>query len=608
MARALTPRGPDSEGFFGAGNVGLGVRRLAIVDVAGGDQPLTNEDGEVVVVCNGEIYNSPELRVRLSDRGHRFRTGSDCEVIVHAYEEYGDAFVKQLNGMFALALWDNRRQRMVLARDRMGIKPLYYTHDQGRLLFASEAKALLAYPGFRPRLDLVSLSHYLTYDYVPTPRSIFAGVKKLRPGHVLIVEDGLSREECYWELELTERRTSASVSDMADELWAALRESVAMELMSDVPLGVFLSGGIDSSSVAAAMTDLGAEVRTFSIGFRESSFDESSYSRRVAEYLGTRHEQLELEPELMPRLVPAVADFLDEPFADPSVIPTYLLSRFARQGVTVALGGDGGDELFGGYPMLQAHRLAGYYQRLPLPLRRSLIPGIASKLPVSHGNFNLEVKAKRFLSAADYPAAERHHLWLAAFSEEGKAALLQDEVLAELAKAAETHGPLQEHMSHCSGLAQLNQILYLDMKMYLEGDILPKVDRASMSCSLEVRVPLLNAKLLELMLHAPLNLKLRGLTRKYLLRRAVAGRLPKDIIKRPKKGFGIPVAAWLRSDLRPMLLEYLSPPRLASQGLFNSEYVARLIEDHLAQRKDNRKPLWTLLMFQLWHERYGVAP
>jgi asparagine synthase (glutamine-hydrolysing) len=603
MAATIVHRGPDSSGFFVCSDVGLAVRRLAIMDVAGGDQPLANEDGQVRLVCNGEIYNSPSLREELRGLGHQFRTGSDCETIVHAYEEFGDGFLERLNGMFALALWDQRRRRLVLARDRVGIKPLYYAQHEGLLLFGSEAKTLLAYPGFPRALDLVSLDQYLTYEYVPTPRSIFQGVSKLRPGHALAVEDGQVRDWAYWQLDFTPRPPTRPVEDMADELWQTLREAVRRELMSDVPLGVFLSGGIDSSAVAAAMTELGGDVRSFSIGFEDASFDESAYAQQVAQHLGTRHHQQQLKADQMWELVPALADLLDEPFADPSVIPTFLLSRFAREHVTVALGGDGGDELFAGYPTLQAHRLASYYGRLPSPLRDRLIPGLANRLPVSRRNLSLDFKAKRFVAAATHPPAERHHAWMGAFPPSAKPALLTPAVSEALGDAA-TFDALEEHVAAARSFDETSRILYLDMKMYLEGDILAKVDRASMGCSLEVRVPLLNADLVELATHLPADLKLRRLTRKYLLRKAVAGKLPESIINRPKKGFGIPVAPWLRRELRSLMQDALSEDRLRRQGLFEPAYVSTLVEDHQRGRRDNRKLLWTLLMFQLWHERW----
>ena len=603
MAGTLMHRGPDSSGFALDGPAGLAIRRLAIIDVSGGDQPLYNEDGRISIVCNGEIYNYRELRQELIQAGHRLRTGSDVEVVVHAYEQWGDDFVNRLNGMFAFALWDGIRRRLLLARDRPGIKPLYYAQHDGKLLFGSELKALLAYPDFPRELDLISLAQYLTYEYVPTPRCILKGVRKLRPGHMLIIEDGGFQERPYWRLDLEPRPVMSSERDLAEQVWQTLRESVRKELVSDVPLGVFLSGGIDSSAVTAAMADLGSDVHSFGIGFEDRSFDESAYARQVAAYLGTNHSEMTLEPRMLWELVPTMADKLDEPFADASVIPTFLLSRFARQQVTVALGGDGGDELFAGYSTLQAHRLAGWYRRLPRLLTRDLIPAAVQRLPVSHNNLSLDFRAKRFVSAMAHAPAERHQLWLGSFAPAETDQLLTPEAAAEL-DGYDAFDALDEHLASSRSCDDLSQVLYLDMKMYMEGDILTKVDRASMACSLEVRVPLLNLDLLELATHLPVDFKLHGFTRKYILRRALAGRLPREIIQRPKKGFGIPVARWFRGDLKELLLDSLNEDRLRRQGLFQPAYVSGLIDDHLTGRRDNRKPLWTLLMFQLWSDRW----
>jgi asparagine synthase (glutamine-hydrolysing) len=606
MQQCLVHRGPDSAGTVLRGPVGLAMRRLAIIDVAGGQQPLSSEDGEIQVVCNGEIYNYRELRAELIARGHHFQTASDCEVIVHAYEVFGNAFLTHLNGMFALALWDNRRRRLVLARDRVGIKPLYYAQHDDLFLFASEPKALLSFPGFPNRLNHVSLYQYLTYEYVPTPRSIFDGILRVRPGHMLVVENKHTVERPYWQLDLSPSTTAlqAPAPELADQLWWTLRESVRKELVSDVPLGVFLSGGIDSSAVALAANDVQpGSVHTFSIGFNEPSFDESVYAQRVATYLGTRHQVLMLEPRMLWELVPTVANVLDEPLADASIIPTYLLSRFTREHVTVALGGDGGDELFAGYSTMQAHRLAAWYRRVPGLIRANLIGPLVRSLPVSDSNMSLEYRAKRFILGTDRGVAERHHLWLGAYSPREKASLLHSDVLTDLAET-DTFDVLSEHLSYCGRYDDLSQVLYLDAKMYLEGDILVKVDRASMACSLEVRVPLLNTDMLEFAAQLPIGLKLHGFTRKYLLRKALAARLPADIINRPKRGFGGPVSKWLREELRELVCDLLSESYLRTQGLFNPAYVSRILNEHLAGTRDNRKLLWTLLMFQLWHQHY----
>jgi asparagine synthase (glutamine-hydrolysing) len=610
MRDTLAHRGPDSAGLLCSGPAGLAMRRLAIIDVAGGQQPLTGEDGSVALVCNGEVYNYRDLRRELQALGHVFRTNSDSEVAVHAYEQWGDGFLERLNGMFALALWDERRRRLVLARDRMGIKPLYYARAGRHFLFASEPKAILAWPGFPRTLDLVSLNQYLSFEYVPTPRSIYGGIHKLRPGHRLVValDHGEPVEQAYFDLDLTPDPAltggSRSETDLAAELWSTFRDAVGMEMMSDVPLGVFLSGGIDSSAVAAAMTELNpGRVHSFSIGFEDPTFDESAHARRVARHLGTHHSEQILSPRMLFDLVPSVAGFLDEPLADPSIIPTHLLSRFAREQVTVALGGDGGDELFAGYSTVQAHRVAALYRRVPRLLRDRLVAPIVRRLPVSHDNMSFDFRAKRFILGVNHPAAERHHQWLAAYPAEEKRLLLTDAALAE-AGALDVSAVLAEHTARSAGWDEISKVLYLDMKMYLEGDILVKVDRASMGCSLEVRVPMLNARMLAFANRLPVDLKLKGFTRKYLFRRALRGKIPDAIIDRPKKGFGFPVSKWFRAELKPLLLDLLSEERLRRQGLFRPAYVTGLIKDHMDLTRDNRKALWTLLIFQLWHDRY----
>ena len=580
------------------------MRRLSIIDIEGGHQPIHNETSTVWVVQNGEIYNHLELRERLIAAGHSFYTRSDTEVLVHGYEEWGEEMVERLNGMFAFAVFDRRRGEILLARDRMGIKPLHYAIDGKRLVFASELKALLCDPALRKGIDPVSLDQYLAYEFVPSPRSIVNGICKLPPAHTLAwsLSEGGQRVRRYWAPELSpgdDQARRRSLDEECEELRSVLRESVRKELISDVPLGVFLSGGIDSSAVTAMMTQLGGEVKSFSVGFAERSFDEAPYARQVAEHLGTEHHELTLEPGMLLGLIPKLPTLLDEPLGDASIIPTYLLSAFTRQHVKVALGGDGGDELFAGYPTMQAHRLAGYYRRAPRVLRKGLVEPVVRRLPVSRDNLSFDFRAKRFVSGAGYPTAERHQRWMGSFGAEERAAVLSPEV----------RNGLSSDVPVVDGAAAgdpLNQVLLLDMRMYLESDILVKLDRASMMASLEGRVPLLNNDFVEYATHLPLNLKLRGLRSKFLLKRALRGLLPDSILNRPKKGFGIPVADWFRGPLKEQMLSVLSPERLARKGLFDPAAVGRLIEDHLDGRRDNRKQLWTLFAFELWHDGYLV--
>lgn len=609
MCSALEHRGPDDEGSVQLDGVTLGMRRLSIIDVEGGHQPMHNEDSRIWVVQNGEIYNHLELRHELVAAGHIFSTRSDTEVLVHGYEEWGEAMVERLNGMFAFALHDRRRGVVLLARDRMGIKPLHYAVDGSRLVFASELKALLVDPALRRGVDPVALDQYLALEFVPSPLSMVRGISKLPPAHTLMwsIAEGTHSLRRYWEPSLREGadsvRSARSLDSQCEELLGVLRESVRKELISDVPLGVFLSGGIDSSAVAAMMTQLGSDVKSFSVGFADRSFDESEFARKVAQHLGTDHHELVLEPEMLLGLIPKLPSLLDEPLGDASIIPTYLLSEFTRRHVKVALGGDGGDELFAGYPTLQAHRLAAYYGRVPGALRRGLVEPVVRRLPVSRGNLSFDFRAKRFVAGAAYPVPERHQRWMGSFAREERRALLSGDVQEAVARSGSA-GLDAPGDGAAAPREPLNQVLLLDMRGYLENDILVKLDRASMMASLEGRVPLLNNDFVEYATGLPLDLKLRGMKSKFLFKRALRGVLPESILRRRKKGFGIPVAEWFRGPLREQMLSVLSPERMARQGFFEPAAVATLVREHLEGRRDNRKQLWTLFAFELWHDGY----
>jgi len=604
MCAAMAHRGPDDDGSIHREGVTFGIRRLSIIDVEGGHQPIRNEDSTIWVVQNGEIYNHLELRKVLVAAGHRFATQSDTEALVHGYEEWGEAIVERLNGMFAFAVLDLRRGRVLLARDRMGIKPLHYAVDGRRLVFASELKALLCDPRLRRELDPVAIDEYLALEYVPSPRSIVRGISKLPPAHTLEwwLGSGIHRLHRYWSPTLGEEEApprKPRLEELCEELRQVLRESVRKELISDVPLGVFLSGGIDSSAVTAMMSQLGGDVKSFSVGFADRSFDESRYARKVANHLGTEHHELTLEPTMLLDLIPKLPVLLDEPLGDASIIPTYLLSAFTRGHVKVALGGDGGDELFAGYPTVQAHRLAGYYNRAPRLLRRGLIEPVVRRLPVSRDNLSFDFRAKRFVSGASYPLPERHQRWMGSFAAEERTALLSEEMRDHLSSA---HMPADHDAARPR--EPLNQVLLMDMRLYLENDILVKLDRASMMASLEGRVPLLNNDFVEYATRLPLDMKLRGLRSKFVFKRALRGLLPNSILNRPKKGFGIPVAKWFRGPLKEQMLSVLSPERVARKGFFDPAAVAALVGDHLSGRRDNRKQLWTLFVFELWHDGY----
>ena len=603
MAQTLEHRGPDDEGLHVATYddgtaVGLGFRRLAIIDLETGNQPIPNEDGSLRVVLNGEIYNYRELRADLVGRGHRFATNSDTEVIVHLYEDFGPRCVERLNGMFAFALWDERERRLLLARDRFGKKPLYYAEVDGSLLFGSELKALLEHPLCPHELDFASLSRYLALEYVPAPHAIFSGVRKLPGGHFLTWEHGRSRIERYWDLVFRPDPSPRSDDEYAEELRERLRAAVRRRLVSDVPLGAFLSGGIDSSSVVAMMAEaLPADaVKTFSIGFAESSFDESAHARRVAEHFGTDHREHVFTPGDMADVLPTVADVLDEPLADASILPTYLLSRFTREHVTVALGGDGGDELLAGYPTFPADRAASLYV-VPRLLNDHVVRPLADLLPVSTDDFSFDFKLKRFLRGAASGEDVRHALWLGAFSPTEQKRLLAG-------AGGDPYDEPRRLFAQAPSTDRVERLIYLYAKTYLEGDVLVKVDRASMACSLEVRAPFLDVELVEFLGRVPPRLKQHRLGTKLLLKRALAGMLPPGIASRQKKGFGIPVAEWLKGSLRELLQDELSTARIGDQGLFDTGVVERLVSEHMSGRRDHRKQLWTLLVFQLWHRRW----
>ena len=558
---------------------------------------MTNEDGSVRLVFNGEIYNFRELRSELEAKGHRFATRADTEVIVHLYEELGPRCVERLNGMFAFAIWDEPRQQLVLARDRFGKKPLYYAAAGTTFLFGSELKALLEHPRCPRELDHDALAAYLALEYVPEPMSILKGVAKVPAAHLLIWKDGVTRTERYWRLEFADELDLPD-DEIVDRFRTELREAVGRRLLSDVPLGAFLSGGIDSSSVVAMMASLlpREHVKTFSVAFDETSFDESAHARAVATHFGTEHHEERFTPGVMLDVLPRVVEALDEPFADPSVLPTYVLSSFARQHVTVALGGDGSDELLAGYPTFPADRGAALY-RIPRSVHERVVRPAADRLPTSTGNFSLDFKIKRFLRGMSHDRHLRHAVWLGAFD--------PDELQAVLAvdHAAPWTG-IGAVAAQSPGRNRTEQLIAFYAATYLRDDILVKVDRASMACSLEVRTPFLDVELVEFLARVPSRLKLQRFETKALLKRAMADSLPPGIAKRPKKGFGIPVAAWLKHDLREALQEELAPDRIRAQGLFDSEVVQDILRQHLSGRSDQRKPLWTLFMFQLWHRQH----
>jgi asparagine synthase (glutamine-hydrolysing) len=601
MSETLVHRGPDDDGVVVDGPVGLAARRLSIIDIEHGHQPIANEDGHVHVVQNGEIYNHRELRAGLERRGHAFNTACDTEVLVHLYEERGPSFAEELRGMFAVAVWDARERRLVLARDRFGIKPLYYRSRGGLLSFASELKALARQPGFREELDLDAVEAFLAFNSIPAPLTIFRGVRKLPAGHLLEWRPGREPEVRRYVREKPvpagEVRGEGE-EELAEELRKRLRDSVRAHLVSDVPVGVLLSGGIDSSTLAAlAARESGRRVSTFSIGFEERSFNELDQARRVARMYDTDHHELLVRPNAA-ELLPEIAAAFDEPFADSSALPTYLVSRLASDTVKVALSGEGADELFGGYYTYVADLLAPRVGRLA-----ALARPFVDRLPSSSEKVSFDYKAKRFARGAALAPLERHHAWKEIFSGDARAELLRPDRRGGL-------DPLElwrARYRETEGAEELARLQDVDVSVYLVDDLLVKTDRASMAHSLEARVPFLDTAVSDLALALPTRMKVRRFAKKRLLRKAVEPLLPREIVRGKKHGFSIPAAGWLRGELQEFARDVLSPEAIRRQGFFHPEAVTRVLDDHVSGREDLSRQLWGLLSFALWHERFGAA-
>ena len=601
MCDVIAHRGPDEEGYHIGDGVALGMRRLSIIDLAGGQQPIFNEDGSVAVVYNGEIYNFPEIRAGLEARGHTFKTGTDTECLVHLYEEQGERCCESLRGMFAFALWDARRRRLVLGRDRAGKKPLFYRLTPDGIWFGSELKALLAAGGMPRSVELNALHHYLTYGYVPAPESILAGVHKLPPAHTLTWHDGIVSERRYWSLSYG-AKTHATEGEAVEALRELIREATRIRLISDRPLGAFLSGGVDSSLVVAAMAEASVEpVRTFSIGFEDARYDERRYARMVAERFGTRHEELVVSPhgsdvaDLLPRLV----WHYDEPFADSSAIPSFALAELARREVVVALNGDGGDESFGGYDRYVAQKLAAH---LPAggPVSKLAQRGVEALPTGAHRSRTRKVK--RFLNFALNSPTTRYAEVMAVFTNRDKEALYSDEMRDAVA-GDDAYQVLGSAVAVSDALDPVDRALAADVATYLPGDLLVKMDIATMAHSLEARSPLLDHKVMEFAAALPASMKVRGRTGKWILKQAGRGWLPDAVLDRPKMGFGVPVAAWLRFELRDLAYDALTDHTARHRPYFDPGAVERLLDEHEAGA-DHSAKLWALLCFELWHRRF----
>ncbi len=598
MAGVTVHRGPDDEGLYSGPGIRMGMRRLSILDVAGGHQPLPNEDGTVQVVCNGEIYNFRELTADLERAGHRFRTRSDSEVLVHLYEEHGDDFVRLLNGMFGFALWDVRRRRLLLGRDRLGIKPLYYRQDGSTLAFASEAKAILALPGVSAALDATGLRAFLGLGYVPAPDSIFEGIRKLPPGCVMVCDSGVTGIRRYWRMKFD------AVSLKTDEEWAerflgVMERAVTSQMVSDVPLGAFLSGGIDSSTIVALMARNSARpVKTYSIGFERTSggdyYNELPWARMVARRYGTEHKEILVRPD-MASLLPKLIWHMDEPVADTAFLTTYLVAEFARRDVTVILSGVGGDELFGGYRRYLDGFYGRYYRILPAWLRRRVLLPFVSALPSDRHSRLLDLArhVRRYASAAELPFEARYRSLVEVFGPEGLERILG-------APAAEAHAALSRAFSEVPDADPLGRISGVDLLTQLPDDLLLLTDRMTMATSLECRVPFLDDTVIDLSLSMPSGVKIRGRGLKYVLKKALRPLLPPEILRRRKRGFGAPMGAWIKAELAPLLRRVLSPEQVRRRGLFRPEAVASTIALHEANREDHTDHLLALMNFELW--------
>ena len=601
MCRVLVHRGPDDQGLKIIGATALGMRRLSIIDVVDGHQPMSGEDGTVTVVFNGEIYNFRELRKDLEARGHLFQTNSDTEAIVHGYEEFGPAFVNQLRGMFALAIWDEKTRTLFIARDRVGKKPLYYTTTpSGSFIFASELKALLVHPHVERHLDIEALDAYLTLGYVPDPLSIFRNIRKLPAGHSLKFSDGRLTIDQYWDFNFN-AQASGKEEDYLVELRELLDESVRMRLVADVPLGAFLSGGVDSSAVVALMArNMGQPVKTFSIGFNEDSYSELKYARLTAKQYRTDHSEFIVTPEIC-QIVDELVWHFDEPFADSSAIPTYMVSKLARQHVKVVLSGDGGDELFAGYRRYLIEQGRQAFGSVPKVIRKGLMEPLSSRLP--HGT-----RGRNFLHNISLNPIDRYLDSVSVFTRQNRKLLYTSDFAREVSDSDFAAVRFNEYAGNVKTADDLNRLLYLDCKTYLPGDILTKVDRMSMAVSLEARAPLLDHRLVDFVTRIPVSLKLAGTQTKQIFKRAVSDLIPGEVLNRGKQGFGIPIPKWINQELRGRIRETLTDSLTRQRGYFENTYISTLLEEHERGRRDHSKALWALLMLELWHRTFLDSP
>jgi len=602
MCASIRHRGPDDDGFYVKGPVGLGMRRLAIIDLKSGQQPIHNQDRTAWIVFNGEIYNYRELRDGLEKLGHTFYTNSDTEAIIHAYDRYGADCPSYLRGMFAFAIWDERSQQLFLARDRVGKKPLLYAQVNGQFVFGSEFSALLQHPDIGKDIDAEALHHYLSFMCVPAPLTAYRAIRKLEPGHSLRYRKGEIEIERYWQPDFS-KKIDIGEEEAGRRAIEILRDAVKVRLMSEVPLGAFLSGGIDSSAVVALMSEESSgPVKTFSIGFEEQDFSELQHARRVAEHVGADHHEFIVRPDAL-EVLPILVEHYGEPYADSSAIPTYYVARETRKHVTVALNGDGGDESFAGYERYAAMRLAERYHRIPSVLRETVMRQAIALIPSSETKRGRVRDLKRFIQAASLPKVERYLRWVSVFDAEAKQDLYSADFLRQTQSVSAT-GMLAPWFARANGSGIVDAALLTDIMTYLPNDLLVKVDIATMAVSLEARSPFLDHHVMEFAASLPEKFKLRGLTTKYLLKRMLKKLLPAENLDRRKMGFGVPIGHWFRGKLQPFLRETLLTETALNRGLFKREVVKRLVELHTRSERDYSHQLWTLLMLELWFQRF----
>ncbi|HEY9502305.1 MAG TPA: asparagine synthase (glutamine-hydrolyzing) [Pyrinomonadaceae bacterium] len=602
MCDAIRHRGPDDDGFYVNGPVGLGMRRLAIIDLKSGKQPIHNQDRSSWIVFNGEIYNYLELREKLEKLGHTFYTNSDTEAIVHAYDQYGADCPKHLRGMFAFAIWNETNQELFLARDRVGKKPLLYAQIEGDLVFGSEFSSLLLHPQISRDVNLEALDHYLSFMCIPAPMTAYRAIRKLEPGNWLRWRKGEVTTERYWKPDFS-KKLKIDEQEAGDQTVEILRDAVRCRLMSEVPLGAFLSGGIDSSAVVALMSQESSErIKTFSIGFDEQDFSELHHARRVAEHVGADHHEFVVRPDAV-EVLPLLVEHYGEPYADSSAVPTYYVARETRKHVTVALNGDGGDESFAGYERYAAMQLAERYRKLPSFLRESVIQEVVARVPASELGRGRVKAFKRFVQAASLPKVDRYMRWMSTFNSDLKTSLYSDSFRQEL-RGNQPVDLLRPWFAHVNGSGIVDAALEADIMTYLPNDLLVKVDIATMAVSLEARSPFLDHHLIEFAASLPEKFKLRGLTTKYLLKKILRKLLPSENLSRRKMGFGVPIGHWFRGTMQPFLREVLLAERAVSRGLFKPEVVRSLIDQHARSERDHSHQLWTFLMLELWFQRF----